>query len=80
MAGDVMAAAQAHCAEVGLKFSNYVERLVRANLSAEGKLPGADDVAIINRVRELVAARGLDVVREKLDELVADSVVAGGAQ
>jgi len=47
--GDLMEAAQSHCSSNGLKFSNYVERLIRANLEAEGKLPG-------NPTAELIAA------------------------
>ncbi len=38
LSGDLMEAAQRHCDEMSVKFSNYVEKLVRADLQAEGKL------------------------------------------
>lgn len=75
--GDLMQVAQGHCEERGWKFSNYIERLVRADLTSEGKLSADEVNAALARVRELINSRGLPAVQAKLDEFAMEEVGRG---
>ncbi len=59
--------------------SGYLQSLVEADLRAKGAYNPDPITAEIERTRELIAARGLDVVRAKHDEIVQESLTSAGS-
>lgn len=76
MPPDLLATAQAYCDGEGVKFSNYVEKLIRDHLVGAGKFPPDATVETLQKVRELISSHGADAVLGKLEELAMQAATA----